>query len=339
MESNRSVCSGSLQYLTIAPVVGFAAGLVVDRALRRAARRSTRRVRGPVRAGQWIMSEGLALSHGANDAQKAVGVVALLLVAGGELQHLAAPLWVELACGVALTAGTALGGWPIVRTLGRRIVLIRPIDALSSQTGSTAVLLGASMLGAPVSTTQVVASSVVGVGGGRRRWRHVRWRVVRAMLLAWLVTVPGNGRVRGRRAVAMEVVDVTTRRWFLPENPDLLAMLRDQAAITVEAMDALIAWSNGDAAAARMVRDCEHRADDAKRELWRTLRDAFSPPLDAEDLYTLSADLDEVLNAAKDLVREMEVMDMEPDAPTHEMVTFLADAVRPSRRRVPASRQ
>jgi PiT family inorganic phosphate transporter len=176
--------------LTIAPVLGFVAGLIVDRALRRAARRSTRRVRGPVRAGQWVMSEALAISHGANDAQKAVGLVALLLVAGGELQHLTAPVWVELACGAALTAGTAIGGWPIVRTLGRRIVRIRPLDALASQTGSTAVLLGASVVGAPVSTTQVVASSVVGVGGGRRRWRHVRWPVVRAMLLAWLVTVP-----------------------------------------------------------------------------------------------------------------------------------------------------
>jgi uncharacterized protein Yka (UPF0111/DUF47 family) len=120
---------------------------------------------------------------------------------------------------------------------------------------------------------------------------------------------------------------VTTRRWFLPENPDLLTMLRNQAAITVEAMDALVAWSNGDAAAASTVRDCEHRADDTKRELWRTVRDAFSPPLDAEDLYTLSANLDEVLNAAKDLVREMEVMNMEPDAPTQAMVTLLADAV------------
>jgi uncharacterized protein Yka (UPF0111/DUF47 family) len=137
----------------------------------------------------------------------------------------------------------------------------------------------------------------------------------------------GNGGVRGDRSVALEVVDVTTKHWFLPESPDLLAMLRDQAAITVEAMNALIAWSGGDAAAARTVRDCEHRADATKRELWRTLRDAFSPPLDAEDLYTLSADLDEVLNAAKDLVREMEVMDMEPDPPTHEMVTFLAEAV------------
>ena len=77
-----------------------------------------------------------------------------------------------------------------MRTLGRRIVRIRPLDALSSETGSTLVMSGASVVGAPVSTTQVVASSVVGVGGGRRRWRHVRWRVVRAMLLAWLVTVP-----------------------------------------------------------------------------------------------------------------------------------------------------
>ena len=197
---------GVAAYLTIAPALGFAAGLLVDRALRRAAQRSTRRVRGPVRAGQWIMSEGLALSHGANDAQKAVGVVALLLVAGGELGHLAAPPWVELACGLALTAGTALGGWPIVRTLGRRIILIRPIDALASQSGSTAVLLGASVLGAPVSTTQVVASSVVGVGGGRHRWRHVRWRVVRAMLIAWLVTVPATA--------AFAVVALLPWRWL-----------------------------------------------------------------------------------------------------------------------------
>jgi PiT family inorganic phosphate transporter len=166
--------------LTIAPVAGFAAGLLVDRAVHRGARRST----------QWLMSEGLALSHGANDAQKAVGVIALLLLSAGEINHLEAPRWAELLSGLALTAGTALGGWPIVRTLGRRIVRIRPLDSLSSQAGSSAVLLSASLVGAPVSTTQVVASSVVGVGGGRRRWRHVRWRVVRAMLLAWLVTVP-----------------------------------------------------------------------------------------------------------------------------------------------------
>jgi uncharacterized protein Yka (UPF0111/DUF47 family) len=105
-------------------------------------------------------------------------------------------------------------------------------------------------------------------------------------------------------------------------------MLHGQAAITVEAMDALVAWSAGDPAAAVRVRDCEHRADTAKRELWLALRDSFTPPLDAEDLYTLSADLDEVLNAAKDLTREMEVMAMKPDEPTHAMVVLLAEAVR-----------
>ena len=78
-----------------------------------------------------------------------------------------------------MTLGTALGGWRIVKTIGRRIFSLKPLDSLASQSSSTAVIFGASLIGAPVSTTQVVASSVVGVGGGRRRWRHVRWGTVR----------------------------------------------------------------------------------------------------------------------------------------------------------------
>jgi PiT family inorganic phosphate transporter len=197
---------GVATVLLIAPVLGFAAGLVTDRTARRTVRRGTRRLRGPVRAGQWVMSEALAITHGANDAQKTVGVIALLLVASGETQRLESPTWVELACSTALTVGTALGGWPIVRTLGRRITLIRPIDALASQTGSAAVLLGASIVGAPVSTTQIVATSVVGIGGGRRRWRHVRWRVVGAMLIAWFVTVPATA--------ALAVAALLPWRWL-----------------------------------------------------------------------------------------------------------------------------
>ena len=92
-------------------------------------------------------------------------------------------------------------------------------------------------------------------------------------------------------------------------------------------MDALVAWSGGDADAALTVRDCEHRADTAKRDCGWPCAESFSPPLDAEDLYTLSADLDEVLNAAKDLTREMDVMAMQPDGPTHQMVVLLAEAV------------
>jgi PiT family inorganic phosphate transporter len=183
---------GTLIALAASPLLGALGGLLVIRALRRAARRATRRWSTPVNAGQWGMSAALAFSHGANDAQKSVGVIAALLLANGEINTLAAPEWAALACAVALTAGTALGGWRIIRTVGRRIYRIQPAEGLSSQTASAGVIFGASLIGAPTSTTQVVASSVVGIGIGRRRLRHVHWAVVRQMGLAWLVTMPAT---------------------------------------------------------------------------------------------------------------------------------------------------
>jgi inorganic phosphate transporter, PiT family len=181
---------GTLIALAISPLLGALGALVVIRALRRIARRATRRWRAPVRGGQWVMSSALAFSHGANDAQKSVGVVAALLLANGKIDSLAAPTWATFACAAALTVGTGLGGWRIIRTVGRRIYRIQPIEGLSSQTASAGIILGASFAGAPTSTTQVVASSVVGIGAGRRRLRHVRWAIVRQMGLAWLVTMP-----------------------------------------------------------------------------------------------------------------------------------------------------
>ena len=119
-----------------------------------------------------------------------------------------------------------------------------------------------------------------------------------------------------------------SNHWFLPKNPDLVGLLCEQSAITVKGMDALVAWAAGEPAAGDQVREYEHHADDKKRQLWRELRDAFSPPIDAEDLYSLSSDLDEVLNAAKDLVRELEVMELAPDTATHEMTLLLAEATQ-----------
>lgn len=181
---------GTLVALAVSPLLGALAALLAIRALRRAARRGTRRLRGPVRGAEWGTSAALAFSHGANDAQKSIGVVAALLLATGHIDTLAAPLWAKLACAGALTAGTALGGWRIIRTVGRGIYRIQPVEGLASQTGSAGVIFGASLLGAPVSTSQVVACSVVGVGVGRRRWHHVRWAVVGHIGLAWLVTIP-----------------------------------------------------------------------------------------------------------------------------------------------------
>ena len=184
---------GTLVALAVSPLLGGAAALVAIRSLRRLTRRATTRLRTPVRDGQWTMSAALAFSHGANDAQKTVGVVVALLLADGRIDTLVAPAWVVLACAAFLTAGTALGGWRIIRTVGKRIYPIKPVDAFASQSASAAVIFGASLAGAPASTTQVVASSVVGIGGGRRRWRHVDWAVVRHMGIAWLFTMPAAG--------------------------------------------------------------------------------------------------------------------------------------------------
>jgi PiT family inorganic phosphate transporter len=181
---------GVLIVLAVSPLIGFAFGVILIWLDRRLLRRATRRIREPIRLAEWGMSAALSFSHGANDAQKAMGVIAALLLAAGDEQTLTVPLWAKLGCGAALTIGTLLGGWRIVRTVGRRIIRLGAIDAFASQTAATAVILAASYAGAPVSTTHVVASSVVGTGVGRRRWRHVRWAVVRSMAFAWLLTLP-----------------------------------------------------------------------------------------------------------------------------------------------------
>lgn len=190
--------AGTLAALAISPLLGAGGGLLAIRALRRLARRATRRWHDPVNAGQWAMSGALAFAHGANDAQKAVGVVAALLLAAGEIETLSQPpTWAVLSCALALTAGTALGGWRIIRTVGRRIYRIQPVEGLASEGSSAAVILGASALGAPTSTSQVVASSVVGIGAGRRRLRHVHWSIVEQMGVAWLLTLPACALLAG----------------------------------------------------------------------------------------------------------------------------------------------
>ncbi len=181
---------GVLIALLISPPLGFLFAFLLVRVLRAASKRWTNRWTGPVRGGGWVAAAGLSFSHGGNDAQKSMGVIAVLLLAAGHTDTMSVPLWAKIATGLALTLGTALGGWRIVKTIGQRIFSLTPVDSFSSQTASTAVILGASLIGAPVSTTQVVASSVVGIGGGRSRWRHVRWEIVREMGVAWLTTIP-----------------------------------------------------------------------------------------------------------------------------------------------------
>lgn len=117
-------------------------------------------------------------------------------------------------------------------------------------------------------------------------------------------------------------------RWFLPESPDVLGLLRAQLAVTIEGMDAFRRWAGGSAADELVVRDSEHRADAAQLELYRALRAAFVTPLEPEDVFALSREIDRIVTQAKDAVRESEVMACPPDAPLAAMAELLAEGVR-----------
>jgi len=117
-------------------------------------------------------------------------------------------------------------------------------------------------------------------------------------------------------------------RWLLPESPDVLGLLRRQLAVTIDGMDAFASWAAGDDEAGATVRELEHRADDAKRELHRALRAAFVTPLEPEDLFALSRGVDRILNQAKDLVRESEVIARPADTAVAHMAVLLAASVR-----------
>jgi len=180
---------GVLVALAVSPLLGAAAGWLLSEFSRRGLRRAHRRVTRPILRSEWGTAAALSFAHGTNDAQKTMGIITLALVSTGTISSFVVPLWVKLVCAIALTVGTALGGWRIAHTIGRGIYRIRPLDGLVSQGSSTLVIGGAAMFGAPVSTTHVLASSVVGVGVAGRR-RHVHWAVVQEIALAWLVTLP-----------------------------------------------------------------------------------------------------------------------------------------------------
>jgi hypothetical protein len=120
----------------------------------------------------------------------------------------------------------------------------------------------------------------------------------------------------------------TRRNWFLPQAPDLLGMLREQAAITVDGMDELVAWARAESSAADRLRTYEHLADERKRKLREALTEAISTPLEPEDIFELSRGLDEILNSAKNTVREAEAMRSEPDAAMAEMAGELAEGTK-----------
>ncbi len=179
-----------LAALLLSPLVGFWVGYLIHRLLSALLVAARPAANARLRGLQYITAAGLAFSHGANDAQKSMGILTLVLLLGGFIPSFAVPFWVMLACATAITLGILSGGWRIVRTLGFAIYRVRPVHALGSQLTSAAVILSASAVGAPVSTTHVVATSIMGIGASERP-RAVRWAKAKDIATTWLITIPG----------------------------------------------------------------------------------------------------------------------------------------------------
>jgi PiT family inorganic phosphate transporter len=175
--------------LLISPLAGFLAGFLIMRLTLFASQRAHPRVNHLFRRLQALTLVVLALSHGTNDAQKTMGVIAMGLVAGGYLDHFVVPIWVIAASAGSIALGTSLGGWRLIRTLGAKIFRVRPVHGFASQVAGAAVILGAALLGGPVSTTQVMSSTIMGVGSAERL-NKVRWMVLRDLVVAWVLTIP-----------------------------------------------------------------------------------------------------------------------------------------------------
>ena len=142
-----------------------------------------------------LVSAGfMATSHGLNDAQKTMGIVTLALVIFGEIDSVEVPLWVKLACAGAMALGTAVGGWKIVKTMGHRIFKLEPVHGFAAESSAALVITGASLLGAPVSTTHTISACIFGVGS-TKRLSAVRWNVAGSLLVAWTLTLPAAGIV------------------------------------------------------------------------------------------------------------------------------------------------
>ncbi len=153
-----------------------------------------------------IFSAGLmALSHGHNDAQKAMGVIAMGLVFLHPDQLFTVPLWVILSCATAMGLGSLWGGWKIIRTIGAKMVKLQPIHGFAAETTSAIVILGASHFGIPVSTTQVVSSAILGVGA-TKRLSAIKWDVVRRILWAWALTIPATFCLAGVLVLAIKIL-------------------------------------------------------------------------------------------------------------------------------------
>jgi PiT family inorganic phosphate transporter len=183
-------------FMIVAPLIGFAVGLILMLITLNLFQRATPgRVDKIFRRGQLLSAAAYSLGHGTNDAQKTMGIVAVLLVTTGHLgPEFYVPFWVVLAAHAALGLGTMAGGWRIVKTMGMRITKLRPVGGFCAEAAGAMTLIGTAVAGIPVSTTQTISGSIMGVGA-LQRLSAVRWGVAGRILWAWILTIPASGLI------------------------------------------------------------------------------------------------------------------------------------------------
>ncbi len=178
-------------FIVLSPLIGLVLGFLFMIAVFWIFRRSTPHgVDRIFRVGQLVSSAAFSLGHGTNDAQKTMGIISALLFASGYLgKTFYVPIWVVLAAHTAIALGTLAGGWQVVRTMGMRLTKLKPVGGFCAETAAAISILGASAMGAPVSTTHTITGAILGVGSTRST-SAVRWGIAGRILWAWLLTIP-----------------------------------------------------------------------------------------------------------------------------------------------------
>jgi PiT family inorganic phosphate transporter len=198
--------SKTLAAIVLSPLVGFLLALVLVAIVSWLSVRSTPFVVDRAfRVLQFVSASLYSLGHGANDAQKTMGIIAVLLFSQGYLgSQFYVPFWVVITCQAMMGLGTLMGGWRIVKTMGSRITRLTPMQGFCAETGGAATLFAATALGVPVSTTHTITGAIVGVGAARRV-SAVRWNIASSIVVAWIITIPASAFIA---ALAYGVVAV-----------------------------------------------------------------------------------------------------------------------------------
>lgn len=187
---NSSGLIDIMKALLISPLIAFTVGFIIMWILKRIfAKSSPHQINKGFRSGQIITAMFQSYSHGTNDAQKAMGIIVFALVAAGLQDEMEVPLWVKISAASAMALGTSIGGWKIIKTMGTKIFKIEPINGFAADMGSAMVIITATLLHLPVSTTHVITSSILGVGSAKR-FSAVRWSVAGRIVIAWIITIP-----------------------------------------------------------------------------------------------------------------------------------------------------